>query len=87
MSMELKTAIDIIEGCRDEAIEAETDLEDELEAWQYLVVPLPMTDHPHPDDGSSAIQRRIIRHRDTDPKSSGSADRYPLKWIYLPRSS
>ena len=65
MSMELKTAIDIIEGCRyDEAIEAETDLEDELEAWQYLVVPLPMTDHPHPDDGSSAIQRRIIRHRD-----------------------
>ena len=37
MSMELKTAIDIIEGCRDEAIEAETDLEDELEAWQYLV--------------------------------------------------
>jgi hypothetical protein len=64
MSMGLKPAIDIIEGCRDEAIEAETDLEDELEAWQYLVVPLPMTDHPHPDDGSSAIQRRIIRHRD-----------------------
>ena len=37
MSMELKTAIDIIEGCRDEAIEAETDLEDELEAWQFLI--------------------------------------------------
>ena len=37
MSMELKTAIDIIEGCRNEAIEAETDLEDELEAWQFLI--------------------------------------------------
>ena len=35
--MELKTAIYIIEGCRDEAIEAETDLEDELEAWQFLI--------------------------------------------------
>ena len=37
MSMELKTAIDIVESCRDEAIEAETDLEVELEAWQFLI--------------------------------------------------
>ena len=37
MSMELKTAIDLIESCRDEAIEAETAMEDELEAWQYLI--------------------------------------------------
>jgi hypothetical protein len=37
MSMELKTAIDLIESCRDEAIEAETAMEDELEAWQFLI--------------------------------------------------
>ena len=37
MSMELKTAIDLIESCRDEAIEAETDMEDELETWQFLI--------------------------------------------------
>eukprot|EP01043_Picozoa_sp_COSAG02_P070674 COSAG02_NODE_12614_length_1519_cov_1.082394_2_plen_67_part_00 len=37
MSMELQTAIELIESCRNEAGEAETDLEDELEAWQFLV--------------------------------------------------
>ena len=37
MSMELKTAIDIIEGCRDEAIEAETDLDPHaLRAGRHL---------------------------------------------------
>ena len=35
--MNLKTAIDIIEGCQYEEIEAEIGLESEVKAWQFLI--------------------------------------------------